>query len=109
MRVSSQPSSIDPSRVCDPICWAAIWSTETPFLMSAPEVLRQWTPVRNTAPARAWSPGPSPSALPLLCSRPDSTSTRSFTGASGFRMRDSSQFAPSAAGVHDSIVTPFGT
>ncbi len=109
MRVSSQPSSIEPSRVCEPIWRAAIWSTETPFLMSAPAVLRQWTPVRNTAPARAWSPGPSPSALPFSCSRPDSTSIRSFTGASGLRMRVSSKLAPSAAGVHCSIVTPFGT
>ena len=29
-----------------------------------------WTPVSQVAPARAWSPGPSPSARPLICARP---------------------------------------
>src|SRR5438034_215517 len=34
--------------------------------MSAPAVFLGWTPVKNVEAARAWSPGPSPSAPPLL-------------------------------------------
>ena len=55
---------------------ASIWSTDMPLRMSAPCVFLGCTPVSQLAPARAWSPGPSPSASPLRCARPVSTRSR---------------------------------
>src|SRR5262249_13878579 len=65
LREASQPSSIEGNRVCEPTFCAAAWSAETPAWSSELGVVVQWTPERNEAPARAWSPAPSPSAFPL--------------------------------------------
>src|SRR3954467_2136556 len=59
----SVPSSSDASCVLSRKCCAAIWSTETPERIPTPSVFFGWTPVSQTAPSRAWSPLPSPSAL----------------------------------------------
>ena len=56
------PAVADHARRAEVLGFGAIWSAETPFEMSAPAVFLGWTPVRKQAPARAWSPGPSPSA-----------------------------------------------
>jgi hypothetical protein len=80
-----------------------------PFFRSAPSVLRGWAPVRKQAAARAWSPGPSPFASAFSCFRPEITSSRSRTAASGSSVGPSSNPSPSVFGVHDSIHFPFGT
>src|SRR5207248_355788 len=90
VRPLSQLTSRDGNRVDFPAFSAAIWSTETPTLMSAPLVLRAWQPVRNVADARAWSPGPSPCGRALSCARPLMTWKSLLSGSSGWRMYGSS-------------------
>src|SRR6185436_12775518 len=96
----SSPSSSDASCVYFPSSRAAIWSAETPSWKSAPPVLYGWTPVRNVAVARAWSPGPSPSARPVTCARPLNTLRSSRNGSSAFIVGLNSKFEPTDFGVH---------
>ena len=96
----SNPSSNDESCVFLPSSFAAIWSAEIARRKSAPPVLYGWTPVRNVAVARAWSPGPSPSARPFTCASPPNTLTYSRNGSSGFIVGLNSKFAPAVFGVH---------
>ena len=90
-----------------PIVSASIWSTDMPLRMSAPRVFRGWTPVSQLAPARAWSPGPSPSASPLRCARPLTTSRSSRKGATGISVFENPNSVPTAAGVQSCMITPF--
>src|SRR6266478_973686 len=77
--------------------------------MSAPSVFLTWTPVRNVDAARAWSPAPSfGSGTPGVSSSPLSTRTWSRNGASGSSTGVHANRAPSAAGVHRSMMIPFG-
>ena len=54
----SMASSSDASTVSVPRTRAAIWSIDVPARMSGPSVFFGWTPVRNVAAARTWSPVP---------------------------------------------------
>ena len=56
--------------------------------------------MRNVAVARAWSPGPSPSARPLTCASPLNTLSCSRNGSSAFIVGLNSKFAPTVFGVH---------
>src|ERR1035437_1084222 len=77
--------------------------------MSAPSVFFGCTPVSHVAPARAWSPGPSPRERPLICARLLSTSVRSRNGANAFMVELNSKAAPSPEGLQLDSMIPFGT
>ena len=70
LRARMVESSRDGSLVLWPMCLAASWSTDIPFLILAPAVFFAWQPVRNVALALAWSPPPSPFAFALSWSSP---------------------------------------
>ena len=75
---------------------------------SAPAVLRGCTPVRRTPAARAWSPGPSPSAAPFRCPRPERTRVLCGTARAASSPAWSNP-APVAAGVDEIDPIPLGT
>src|SRR5579862_5034552 len=79
-----------------------------PLWMSAPSVFLGCAPVSQLAPARAWSPGPSPKASPLCCSRPVRTSNLSRNASIGCSVLVNSKAAPSAAGVQSFMMMPLG-
>ena len=93
-----------------PNSFAAIWSTDTPQRISAPEVIFGCVPVRYALHARGWSPAISNSSLcASLFARPLITNRRSLNAAKGSRIGDSSKPLPEAAGVHFSMMIPLGT
>ena len=108
--LGSMASSRELSTVSLPSTPAAIWSIDVPARMSGPSVFFGWTPVRNVAAARTWSPVPSPgSGNAGASARPLTTSSLSLNGASGCSVAGRSVRASPSAGVHRSMITPFGT
>src|SRR5262245_50784537 len=107
---SSIDSSTDGSGVSRPIHSAATWSTVGPTNARSP--LTGCAPDRNTAAARTWFSAP-PVSSPVhgatgAWASPLTTQTRSRNGASGARISENSNFDPTCAGVHLSIVAPCG-
>src|SRR6185436_1696998 len=78
--------------------------------MSGPSVFFGWTAVRNVAPARTWSPDPSPSAGNAGWFRsPVTTTTLSLNGVSGPRIGGRSKPVPVDTGVQLCMIMPLGT
>ena len=106
----SSPTSSERSWVSRPSSAPTIWSIDTPARKSTPSVGLAWTPVRNAPPMRPCPPAGSPGrATAGLLSSPDTTISSSRIAASGPRMGDGSNPAPSVAGVQLSITAPMGT
>src|SRR6185503_19288834 len=78
--------------------------------MSAPDVIFGCVAVRYALQARGWSPAISNSSLRAsLLARPPTTTMRSRKAASGSRTGVIGKPLPAAAGVHLSMMMPFGT
>ena len=106
---SSAATSSERNWVSRPSSSAASWSIVFAPRTSAPCVRLGCTPVSQTALARAWSPEPSPSAASAgRESRPDRTTSRSRCGSRDARIGGRSKAVPLAAGVHCSMIAPFG-
>ena len=105
------PVSSEANCVCWPSSRAAIWSADTPARIPSPSVLTGRAPVRNVAPARAWSPAPSPPGRPLTCAKPLRNVRCSRNGARPLPISLNSKFVPVPVGVHSPCrsMMPFGT
>ena len=104
------PTCSEASCVSRPSSAAAIWSTERPASKSAPSVGLACTPVRKAPVMRPCPPAGSPGICAAgAWSSPVSTSSRSRKRASGWRMGENSNPAPSVAGVQLRMTAPWGT
>ena len=103
---SSVATSIDGNGVSWPISRATTWSMVVLASTSSASVRLGHTPVRNPAALTAWSPTwlPGWDRVRLV-----TTTTDCLKGSSGLRMGVNSKPAPSAAGIHCSMMAPLGT